>query len=236
MTPPRGGRKVLPGSRLRFDPTSSEESRGALSRSEPRSPSASRPLRVGFLLSGSGRTLENLALFLRERPDLAQIVTVVSSRDGAGGLERAARFGIPATVIPCPRPESSSRIFEHLEEHRVDYALLGGWLRLLEIPPSWDRRVVNIHPSLLPRHGGAGYYGSRVHEAVLAAGDKESGCTVHFVDNEYDHGEAILQEVVPVEADDSVESLAARVFEAECRAYPRALEVLAARRRDLTDG
>lgn len=205
------------------------------SESRPHSPT-DRPLRIGFLLSGSGRTLENLALFLRNRPDVAEIVAVVSSRDGVAGLERAARFGIPATVIRCPRPESSARIFEHLEERGVDYALLGGWLRLLEIPPSWDRRVVNIHPSLLPRHGGAGYYGARVHEAVLAAGDAESGCTVHFVDNQYDHGETILQVVVPVEADDTAETLAARVFEAECRAYPRALESLAAQRKDRIDG
>ena len=105
--------------------------------------------------------------------------------------------------------------------------LLAGFLRLLHIPPAWDRRVLNIHPSLIPKFCGEGYYGNRVHQEVLNAGETMSGCTVHFVDNVYDHGPIVLQKEVPVYADDSVESLAARVFESECAAYPAALELIA---------
>lgn len=194
----------------------------------PESPPASNPLRVGFLLSGSGRTLENLNEYLERHRELASIVAVVSSRPGVKGLERAERFGIPATVIPCRQPADSRAIFEHLETAAVDLVLLGGWLRLLHVPTQWEGRILNIHPSLLPKYGGQGFYGDRVHSAVLESGEPFSGCSVHFVDNVYDHGEVLLQESVPVEANDTVDTLAARVFEAECRAYPRALQQLKA--------
>ncbi|MFQ5653614.1 MAG: formyltransferase family protein [Planctomycetota bacterium] len=185
------------------------------------------PLAIGFLLSGGGRTLENLVHFLGRNPGIARITLVVSDRQGAYGLERARHLGIPSRVIPCRSPEDSSAVFDALEESGASHALLGGFLRLLRIPSPWERRVLNIHPYLIPRFCGKGFYGMRVHEAVIAAGEKESGCTVHFVDNIYDHGAILLQEKVPVCPEDTPESLADRVFEAECRAYPRALEILA---------
>lgn len=189
--------------------------------SEPR-----EPPRLGFLISGGGRTLVNMAAFLVERPDLGRIVWVISDRPDAGGLERAQALGLPTETLPCQRPTDSDRLFDRFDEQNVEFVLLGGFLRRLRIPERWRDRVLNIHPSLIPKYSGHGFYGDRVHAAVIAAGETESGCTVHLVDDEYDHGRVLVQERVPVRADDTVATLAQRVFEAECRAYPRALEQL----------
>lgn len=192
----------------------------------PRStaPKFSVPCPVGFLLSGGGRTLENLVGWLDEHPGLARIARVVSDRRSAGGLARAERLGIPHRVMPCRNADDSAAIFTALEEDGVELVLCGGFLRLLTVPDRWLGRVLNIHPSLLPAYGGKGYYGDRVHRAVLDAGEPETGCTVHFVDNVYDSGPVIARGMVPVMPNDTVETLAARVFEEECVVYPRALE------------
>ena len=116
------------------------------------------------------------------------------------------------------------------DEKRIDLVCLAGYLRWLKIEPRYRGRVMNIHPALLPKFGGPGMYGHHVHRAVLAAGETESGCTVHFVDEEYDHGPVILQRTCPVLPDDDPDSLAARVFEQECKAYPEAVELFAQRR------
>lgn len=179
---------------------------------------------IGFLLSGGGRTLENLVEFIEQSSLPAQISLVISSRKKAGGVARAERLGIPCQIHRCKEPEDSRQIFAALTEAGCDWVLLGGWLRKLQVPQPWLGKVLNIHPSLLPRHGGAGCYGDHVHQRVLDSGDKKSGCTVHFVDNEYDRGPIILQEEVEVLADDTVESLGTRVFEAEVTAYPKALQ------------
>lgn len=185
----------------------------------------SLPLRIGFLLSGAGRTLQNLAQ--RLDPALGRLVLVIADRAQAGGLERARELAIPTAVLPCRTPSDSEAIFQALDRAGAQIAILGGFLRRLWLPAAWHRRVINIHPSLLPRFGGQGYYGERVHAAVLAGGDRQSGCTVHFVDEEYDHGPVLLQRTVPVQPDDTVASLAARVFEAECEALPEAITWLA---------
>ncbi|HIC24082.1 MAG: phosphoribosylglycinamide formyltransferase [Planctomycetota bacterium] len=184
--------------------------------------------KIGFLLSGGGRTLENLVEVIEQRSLAARICLVISNRSGIGGLERARRLGIPSQIHPCKNTEGSVEIFQALDEAGCQWALLGGWLRKLVVPPEWLGRVVNIHPSLLPRHGGAGCYGDHVHRRVLEGGDSTTGCTVHFVDDDYDHGPVILQEEIPVLPDDTVESLGSRVFEAEIRAYPKALEKILA--------
>ncbi|MEM7166330.1 MAG: phosphoribosylglycinamide formyltransferase [Planctomycetota bacterium] len=193
----------------------------------PGNDASGNPLRLGFLLSGGGRTLENLVSYLEQHGVPAEIVVVISDRDDAFGLERARRLGIDTAVMPCSNSDDSATIFTRLEAAQVDFVLLGGFLRLLVVPPTWERRVLNIHPSLIPAHSGKGYYGMRVHRSVLAAGDKQTGCTVHFVDNVYDHGPILLQETVPVLPDDDADAIANRVFEAECRAFPRAIELLA---------
>jgi phosphoribosylglycinamide formyltransferase-1 len=122
------------------------------------------------------------------------------------------------------------RVWDAVRSHEPDLVCLAGWLHLVPIPDDFRHRVLNIHPALLPAFGGKGMYGRHVHEAVLAYGAKVSGCTVHFADNEYDHGPIVLQRVVPVLDDDTPETLAERVFEQECLAYPEAIRLFAAGR------
>ena len=112
----------------------------------------------------------------------------------------------------------------------ADLVVIGGFLKLLEIPPDFENRVVNVHPALIPAFCGKGFHGQHVHEAVLAQGARISGCTVHFVDNQYDHGPILLQRTVPVLDDDTPQTLAARVFAAECDAYLEALRLIASGR------
>ena len=189
-------------------------------------PTETNRVSVGFLLSGGGRTLENLLEAIDRDVIPARIDLVIASKEGLGGIEKASRAGIPHQIHPCKKVEESVAIFSALEEAGCQFAILGGWLRKLMIPTAWEKRVINIHPSLLPRHGGKGCYGDRVHQRVLEAGDQESGCTVHFVDNEYDQGPIILQEKVPVLEGDDVASLGRRVFEAEMAALPKAVKAL----------
>lgn len=196
-------------------------------------------LRVAVLLSGSGTTLENLF----EKRDAGKlsvdIVVVVSSRADAYGLERARRRGVPALVVERRKhketDEFSAAVFGAITPHKPDLVCLAGFMSRLRIPTGYEGRVVNVHPALLPAFGGKGFYGHHVHEAVLRAGCKVTGCTVHFVDAEYDHGPIIAQRAVSVTAGDTVESLAARVQAAERELYPEAIQLIAEgrlRRRD----
>ncbi|MEK7467410.1 MAG: phosphoribosylglycinamide formyltransferase [Planctomycetota bacterium] len=191
----------------------------------------SAPLRLAVLVSGAGRTLENLAARIAAGTLPAHVAVVLSSKTGVAGRDVALRNGFPLVeLFRAGFPDDASfgaAIHSALSPFRPDLIVLAGFLHFLSIPPDWRGRVVNIHPALLPRFGGKGMYGERVHKAVLAAGEKESGCTVHWVDDVYDHGAAILQKRVPVLAGDSPESLGKRVFESECEAYPEALAKLA---------
>ena len=177
-------------------------------------------LRLAVLLSGGGRTLENLVSLSRANELAGEVVLAISSSPRAGGVERASRLGVPCLVETDPE-----RIFSACEAERIDLVCLAGWIKLLPIPERWRWRLLNIHPALLPSFGGKGFYGDRVHEAVLAAGVKVSGCTVHFCDDQYDHGPIVLQRVCPVLEDDDVHALAARVFEEEKVAYPEAIRL-----------
>jgi len=176
--------------------------------------------RLGVVLSGTGRTLENLVACIRNTTLPARIACVISDRPGVRGLDIARDADLPHYV-----EADSARIFEILREHEVELVCLCGYLRLLEIPKDFEDRVINIHPALLPKHGGKGYHGHHVHEAVLAAGDTESGCSVHHCTQEYDKGPVLLQRRVPVEPGDTADTLAARVFEQECEAYPEAIRL-----------
>ncbi|MHC4853816.1 MAG: phosphoribosylglycinamide formyltransferase, partial [Planctomycetota bacterium] len=176
--------------------------------------------RLGVLLSGTGRTLENLIRCIRRGTLPAQVACVISDRDGVRGLDIAREADLPHYI-----EVDSGRTFDILREHDVDLVCLCGYQRLLEIPAEFNGRVINIHPALLPKHGGKGYYGHHVHEAVLASGDTESGCSVHFCTAEYDEGPVLLQRRVPVEPGDTADTLAARVFEQECVAYPEAIRL-----------
>ena len=181
----------------------------------------SRP-RLGVLLSGSGRTLQNLLDRSADGRLQASVVCVISDRANVLGLERAETAGVPRFVERDPE-----RIYEILRAHEVDLVCLAGYLRLLPIADDFRGRVLNIHPALLPKYGGKGFHGERVHRAVLEAGDAESGCTVHVCDDTYDTGPPLLQKRVPVLPGDDVDSLAARVFAAECEAYPEAIRLWA---------
>ena len=191
-------------------------------------------MRIAVLVSGGGRSLENLADAIRRGEVPGEIVLVLASNRKAFALERARRLEIPAIVVDAEKklspPEFSREAFAAIERAGADVVVMAGFLRLLPLPEPWIGRVLNIHPALLPAFGGKGYYGDRVHEAVLAAGVKETGCTVHYVDNEYDHGPVLLQRRVPVREDDTVETLGARVFEEEKIALPEALRMHAKRR------
>jgi formyltetrahydrofolate-dependent phosphoribosylglycinamide formyltransferase len=188
-------------------------------------------LRLAVLLSGSGATLQNLLDRCADGRLPARVVQVATNRAEAFGRRRAELAGIPAAVIDRRGAGSldafSRQIFDCCRAARADLVCLAGFLQLLHIPDDFAGRVLNIHPSLIPAFCGKGFYGHHVHEAALAAGVKVSGCTVHFADNQYDHGPIILQRAVPVLDDDTPDALAARVFEQECEAYPEAIRLFA---------
>lgn len=189
-----------------------------------------RSLRLAVLLSGSGRTLDNLLDWIAAGRLAGRVETVVSSRSDVRGILIAERAGI--TVHVLPRADAtvaawSATIFDRCRAAGADLVVMAGFLHLVEIPADFTGRVINIHPALLPAFGGRGFHGMHVHRAVLARGCTVSGCTVHLVDNEYDHGRVLLQRTVPVLADDTADSLAARVFAAECIALPEAINRIA---------
>lgn len=186
------------------------------------------PLRLAVLISGGGRTLVNLAEHIKEGKLNARIVAVVCSRAGVKGIARAEKLGLGVTMLD--RTTMSDEDFQRGITESVagaDLVCMAGFLSLWRIPDAFLARVMNIHPALLPEFGGNGMYGMRVHQAVLEAGKRETGCTVHFCDNQYDHGPIILQRKITVKSDDTEETLADRVFQEECLAYPEAVKLFA---------
>jgi len=190
-----------------------------------------KKLRLGVLLSGGGRTLQNLLDHIRHGKLEAEVAAVIASREKIRGIEIAKAASLPTHLV---RPKDYSTVQAYsdalvkiLDEARVDLVVLAGFLSYWIIPDRYLGRVVNIHPALLPAFGGKGMYGHHVHEAVVARGCKVSGCTAHFVNNTYDDGAIILQRAVPVYAEDTPDDLAARVFREECIAYPEAIRLFA---------
>jgi formyltetrahydrofolate-dependent phosphoribosylglycinamide formyltransferase len=188
------------------------------------------PLRVAVLLSGEGTSLENLF----EHIDAglpARVEVVIASKPRAGGLARAARRGVPALAVSRrDHPDVAAfndALHDALAGFEIDLVALLGFLSPFEPRERFAGRVINVHPALIPAFSGQGFYGHRVHEAVLEAGVKVTGATVHFADAEYDHGPIILQEAVPVRDDDTPESLAERVQAAERRIVPEAIRLIA---------
>ena len=196
-------------------------------------------LRLGVLLSGGGRTLLNICDEIDAGRLDAEVAAVIVSRQ-CKGIGRAEARGLAVHLVPhkeMPDVETySARIVELLDAAGVELVIQAGFLSLWHIPPRYEHRVMNIHPALLPKFGGHGMWGHHVHEAVLAAGESESGCTVHFVTNEYDAGPIILQRTVPVEPGDDADALAGRVFAQECIAYPQAIRLFAAGKLSVQDG
>jgi formyltetrahydrofolate-dependent phosphoribosylglycinamide formyltransferase len=195
-------------------------------------------LQLAVLISGTGRTLKNFIDLAAEGELPVEIRLVISSTPQAGGLKFAEEAGIATRVIrrenfargPAGDKPFGDAIFGACREAGVDYVAMAGFLKLAPVPDDFVGRVLNIHPALIPSFCGAGMYGNRVHRAVLEAGVKVTGCTVHFVDNEYDAGPIIWQQPVPVFDDDTPDTLAKRVFEVEKEAYPHVLRLLAAGR------
>ena len=203
-------------------------------------PAVARPKLV-VAISGGGTTLRNLIDRIAGGTLDAEIVGVVATRDDIGGVAIANDAGLPIRVLRrddfLPSPEAdpdagdaaySDALFDFVREQAADLVVMAGFLAFVEIPPDFEHRVLNIHPSLIPAFCGKGYYGLRVHRAVIERGCRVSGCTVHLVDNEYDHGPIVDQRVVDVDPADTPESLAARVFETECELYPAAIAAVAA--------
>lgn len=176
---------------------------------------------LAVLLSGSGRTLDNFHSWIVSGRLAATIQVVIANRAQALGLEKARRYGYPAH-----HAVGDAAINAILEDYPVDLICLAGYLKLYTPPPALRRAVLNIHPALIPAFCGPGFYGHHVHEAVKARGCTVSGCTVHFANEEYDAGPIVLQHCVNLEAADSPEDIAARVFAVECRAYPEAINLV----------
>ena len=184
-------------------------------------------MRTAVAISGRGSNLEAL---LRALPPgaPAEIVLVVSDRAAATGLAHARSRKIPTTVLPDPA--DAAGWLDLLREHQIDLLVLAGYLRLVPAPvvAAYRGRIINTHPSLLPAFGGKGMYGERVHQAVLESGARETGVTIHLVDEGYDRGAVLAQSRVPVLRDDTAERLAARVLEVEHRLLPAAVLAAAA--------
>ena len=182
-----------------------------------------------MLLSGSGRTLANLIDCIAADTLAAEIVAVVSSRPGVRGLDIAESAGLPTRMISrsmyADHATFSDAIYEAVAPFAPDLIILAGFLKRLVVPPQWAGWILNIHPCLIPEANaaGPGFYGERVHAAVIASGATLSGATVHLVDDEYDHGPILLKETVPVLPGDTTQDLAARVFALEREIYPRAI-------------
>jgi len=199
-----------------------------------------KPIRLGVLISGSGTTLMNILKHNKHGLLNAEVAVVISSRITVTGIEKAKNAGLDVKIVRTKDypdiDEFSKRIEEELVAAKVDLVIQGGWLCLWKIPSRYEHRVMNIHPALLPCFGGKGMWGHHVHEAVLKAGCKVSGCTVHFCTNEYDKGPIIVQRTCEVKNDDTPNTLAARVFEQECIAYPEAISLFAADRLSVENG
>jgi len=197
----------------------------------PRDPPITNPpIRLAVCVSGGGTTLQNLIDLIRTRKLRASIVQVVASRPRIGAIARAEAAGIPLALASRTAKTPADlglSIFDPIRRNQADLVILGGFLSLVEIPPDYLGRVINIHPSLIPAFCGKGYHGQAVHQAVIDSGVKISGCTVHFADNAYDTGPIILQKTMPVLDNDTPEALAARIFQIECKALPEAIDLYA---------
>ena len=199
-----------------------------------------KKLRLGILLSGGGRTMVNIQEQIAVGHLNAEIIVVISSLSNVRGVQLAKGMGLEPVIIrkkDNPDIEQfSAKIAKALDDAKVDLVVQAGWMCLWRIPDNYENRVMNIHPALLPSFGGKGMYGHHVHEAVVKTGCKISGCTVHFCTNEYDAGPIIVQRTCEVKDGDDADTLADRVFEQECLAYPEAIQLFAEGRLKVQNG
>jgi formyltetrahydrofolate-dependent phosphoribosylglycinamide formyltransferase len=190
-------------------------------------------VRLAVLVSGGGTTLQNFLDRIADGRMDASVEVVISSNPAAFALDRAREAGIDTDVVRRRDFETqeafSDAITAVLERYEFDLVALAGFTQRYVFPKRFEGRVLNVHPGLLPKFGGQGMWGHHVHEAVLSAGETESGCSVIIADHEYDHGPVVVEKKVPVLPDDTPDTLAARVFEAEREAYPAAIRLMAKR-------
>lgn len=183
--------------------------------------------RIAILASGEGTNAENIIQYFKDSEEY-QVRLVITNKASAGALVRARAQGVPCVYFSAPLWKTGSSILSFLKAEEIDFVVLAGFLTYVPdcVLKFYNRRMVNIHPSLLPRHCGKGMYGDKVHESVLSSGDKESGITIHYTTLEYDAGEIISQVKCEVKDTDNVLSLASRVHSLEYYHYPRVIEQL----------
>ena len=178
--------------------------------------------KIAIFASGSGSNAENIILYFAQKPQFC-VKSVFCNVPDAYVLERAKKYRIPSFVFNREEFRNPDKVFRQLQEQEIDFIVLAGFLWLMPsfITAAWPNKIVNIHPALLPAYGGKGMYGHHVHEAVIAAGEKESGITIHYVNDHYDQGAIIFQAKCPVLPTDTPDDLAARVHELEYRYFPQ---------------
>ena len=178
--------------------------------------------KLAIFASGSGSNAENIIQYFAQKPQFC-VKSVFCNVPDAYVLERAKKYRIPSFVFNREEFRNPDKVFRQLQEQEIDFIVLAGFLWLMPsfITSAWPNKIVNIHPALLPAYGGKGMYGHHVHEAVIAAGEKESGITIHYVNDHYDQGAIIFQAKCPVLPTDTPDDLAARVHELEYRYFPQ---------------
>lgn len=182
---------------------------------------------IAILASGSGTNAERITKYFEQHPQI-KVDIILSNRPGAYVLERAKKIGVESGVFTREELKNPGGIAKTLRQRDIDLVVLAGFLWLIPAAMlmAFPGKIINIHPALLPDYGGKNMYGKRVHEAVIAAGEKESGITIHYVDEIYDHGKVILQARCPVYSNDNPEKLAERIHKLEYRHYPEVIEKL----------
>jgi phosphoribosylglycinamide formyltransferase 1 len=182
-------------------------------------------IRLAILASGTGTNAENIIRYFSGHA-LISVALVITNKPEAKVLQKAARHHVPAEAFPSGEWKVPARILSELNAYQIDYLILAGFLLKIhpDIIASFPNKILNIHPALLPKYGGKGMYGDRVHQAVLEAGDTNSGITIHVVNEQYDAGKIIFQAECPVMVEETVESLAKKVHELEYRHFPKVIE------------
>jgi phosphoribosylglycinamide formyltransferase-1 len=184
--------------------------------------------KLAIFASGSGTNAENLITYFNEKTSSAKIVLVLTNNKNAGVINRCKRLAVPVFIMNNSNFENTDSLIQLLKKNEIDWIVLAGFLRKVNssLIAAFSNRIINIHPALLPKFGGKGMYGHYVHDAVINAGEKESGITIHFVNENYDEGAVIFQAKCIVESDETAETLAFKIHELEQVHFPKVLEQL----------
>ena len=181
--------------------------------------------RIAIFASGEGTNAENIIRHFQHH-EVIQVAVVISDRKDANGLIRAEKLNVPAKYFSKEDFENTNVVLDFLEKENIDLMVLAGFLKLMpeKIIKEYQGRIINIHPALLPKFGGKGMYGMKVHEAVIAAGEKETGITIHHVNKNFDEGEIIFQKKIPVQKNETADTLFQKVRNLELEFYPKVIE------------